>query len=112
MNFIAATLAVLMASATTVSAVGSFSVAAFTSGFCASSSTLISTTAGTASGTCISFPLAMASVELVMSGTCATAEFFSDAACASPADEDIGSNFNVGCQTFSNGPFRSAKVSC
>lgn len=114
MKFIAATLAVLMASAATVSAAGTFSVTAFTSGFCASSSTVISTTAGTqaASGVCIPLPLDMASVDLVMTGTCATTTFFSDAACTSPSDTDLGTNFNVGCQTFSSGPFLSAKVTC
>ncbi|KJA18714.1 hypothetical protein HYPSUDRAFT_218088, partial [Hypholoma sublateritium FD-334 SS-4] len=96
MKFIPAILVVAMVSAATVSAAGTFSVSVFTSGFCASSSTLISTTTGieAASGTCISFPLAMASVDLIMSGTCATTTFFSDAACTDPSDTDIGTPFN------------------
>ena len=114
MKLIATTLAVIMAFAATVSATGSYSITAFSFESCSTSSSLIQTTAGTqaAGDACIPLAFSMASVILVMNGTCDMATFYSDAQCSTVIDTDNGSPFNIGCQTFSNGPFRSARVIC
>ncbi len=114
MQFIATAFAVLAVSAGTVFAAGSYSITAFNSASCATSSSLIQTTVGTqaAGDACIPLAFSMASVDLFMNGTCAMATFYSDAQCGTVIDTDNGSPFNIGCQTLLNGPFRSARVVC
>ena len=110
MKFIATAFAVLAVSAGTVFATGSYSITAFNSASCATSSSLIQITVGTqaAADACIPLAFSMASVDLVMNGTCT----MSDAQCSTVIDTDNGSPFNIGCQTLINGPFRSARVVC
>ncbi|KAF9474855.1 hypothetical protein BDN70DRAFT_898657 [Pholiota conissans] len=93
---------------------GTFSVAAYNAANCATSSTLVETIAGTSvqAGHCFSLGQPMASFTVLMNGGCNITTFYFDSACTNTYGSDIGSPYNVGCQTFSAGSMGSFKVTC
>ncbi|KAF9474854.1 hypothetical protein BDN70DRAFT_936354 [Pholiota conissans] len=95
-------------------ATGTFSVAAYSSASCASSSTLTETIAGTGvwTGHCFSLAQPMVSFNVLMNGSCNVTTFYFDGACTNLYGSDVGSPWAAGCQTFAAGSMGSFKVTC
>ncbi|KAK7460997.1 hypothetical protein VKT23_008924 [Stygiomarasmius scandens] len=117
MKFLALALAVLPA----VLAQGSYSITAYTLPLCDSTSSVIETVSGPTNSTCIQFPGGR-SLNLHMSGSCNRMTAFFSGDCTpnvgpSPDHTDIGSPWDVGCQTYAlnagqPNSFNSFKVFC
>ncbi|THU88085.1 hypothetical protein K435DRAFT_866603 [Dendrothele bispora CBS 962.96] len=95
---------VLTAVLPTALAQGSYSITAYTSPLCDTSSAIVETVSGPTNSTCVQFPGGR-SLDLHMTGSCdRMTAFFSDDCTPgvgpSPDQTDIGSPWDAGCQTF------------
>ncbi|KAJ7768598.1 hypothetical protein DFH07DRAFT_807363 [Mycena maculata] len=118
---ISATVVTVLSAVALVHAAGTYSITAYNSPSCSTSSTVIETVSGPTNSTCVSFPGGR-SLDLVMSGSCSRmTAFFSNNCVAgvgpSPDQTDEGSPWNAGCQTFAlnagqSESFNSFQVFC
>ena len=100
-------------------AANSYTVTAFTSPECSTSSTTFETLSGSVTSSCVLFPGGQ-SVNVILGGSCSTVTFFDGTSCepdapGGPDQTDVGVGA-FGCQTFAlNGQtasFNSFKVFC
>jgi hypothetical protein len=88
---------------------GNYSVAIYSSQFCAGTPATFTGT-NTNSTSCLNFP-GVGSLNLIMHGSCTSMFTYAGADCTDEQGEDIGADWEAGCQTWSF-PINSVKVVC